>query len=166
MLAVAFFAMSLCVGISVHAAAPRPPLMAVLPFEIDDNSGEIGSADRHTAMLSAVTTTVRNKIEATGRYRVVPHEAVTQAINAVNPGTYLRDCNGCELDIAKRLNAQRVLVGWIFKMSTLIGTLHIRIEDVGTRRVVYRRDFDFRGDNERAWNRAADVFVRTLSKDQ
>jgi hypothetical protein len=68
------------------------------------------------------------------------------------------------LDIAKRLNAQRVLTGWIFKMSTLIGTLHIRIEDVDTRRVVYRRDFDFRGDNERAWKRAADVFVRTLSK--
>jgi hypothetical protein len=36
-----------------------------------------------------------------GLYDIVPEKRVTNAVAAANPGTYLRSCNGCELDIAK-----------------------------------------------------------------
>lgn len=113
-------------------------------------------------MLSAVTATIRHSIAATNMYTVVRGTKIDEAAKSINAGTYLRNCNGCELDIARKIGAQRVLIGWIFKMSTLIGTLHIRIEDSETGRVVYRHAFDFRGDNERSWTRAAKFFVDDL----
>jgi hypothetical protein len=49
-------------------------------------------------------------------------------------------------------------------MSTLIGSLHIEIKDVATGKIVYTRAFDFRGDNQRAWDRAAKIFVEELTE--
>jgi hypothetical protein len=146
-----------------RSEAAKTLTIAVLPFEIEDNSGELGSPGRHDAMLTGVTKAVNKEIEKSGLYVVAPQNRVEEAIKARNPGTYLRNCNGCELDIAKRLGAERVMIGWIFKMSTLIGTLHIRIEDVATGRVVYQKDFDFRGDDARAWGHAAQYFVGSLN---
>jgi len=85
------------------------------------------------------------------------------AVAAVNSGTYLRRCNGCEIGIANRLGAQYVLIGWIYKVSTLVLTLHVDIKDAATGKPVYARVFDFRGDNEPAYAHAVKTLVRSLS---
>ncbi len=157
-------ALQVCAPVARAEAHHSQQTLAVLPFEIDDNSGEVGAPGRHDAMLSHVTRFVGEKIAATGLFHVVDPTRVTEAVAAENPGTYLRACNGCELDIAKRVGADRVMIGWFFKMSTLIGTLHVVIKDVATGHVVYAKDFDFRGDNEKAWRRAADYMVGSLAK--
>lgn len=136
--------------------------LAILPFEINDTSGEVGTGARHTEMLARLTRFVGERLGNAGRYDVVPHERVEVAIREVNPGTYLRSCNGCELDIARRAGADQVLIGWFWKVSTLIGTLHIEIKDVATGRTTYAKVFDFRGDNDKAWQRAADYMVGTM----
>lgn len=138
--------------------------LAVLPIEIADNSGEAGAADRHKAMLAGLTRVVSEKLAASGLYEVVPQERVAEAVAAENPGTYLRACNGCERDIAKRAGADRVMMAWIFKMSSLVLTLHVVIKDVATGDVVFTHAFDFRGDNEKAWTRAAEYMVGTLAR--
>ena len=140
--------------------------LAVLPFEIEDTSGEVGPADRHDAMLSRTTALVRDELAAAQLYRVVPGNLTDEAVAAVNSGTFLRRCNGCEIDIAKRLGARYVLIGWIYKVSTLVLTLHIDIKDVTTGKPVYARVFDFRGDNERAYAHAAKTLVRSLKLEQ
>jgi hypothetical protein len=114
-------------------------------------------------MLSRATTLARDEIAAAQLYRVVPENLIWPAVAAVNSGTYLRRCNGCEIDIAKRLDAQYVLVGWIYKVSTLVLTLHVDIKDVTTGKTVYARVFDFRGDNERAYAHAVKTLVRSLT---
>lgn len=144
-----------------RAGAPRATL-AILPFEINDTSGEVGGPARHDEMLSQLTGFVGEQIAKAELYDVVPEARVAAAIKEINPGTYLRACNGCELDIARRAGADLVMIGWFWKVSTLIGTLHIEIKDVATGRTVYQRVFDFRGDNEKAWKRAADYMVGTL----
>jgi hypothetical protein len=115
-------------------------------------------------MLARLTSFVGARIAAAGIYDVVPPERVAKAIAEVNPGTYLRGCNGCELDIARRAGADQVMIGWFWKVSTLIGTLHIEIKDVATGRTTYAKVFDFRGDNDKAWQRAADYMVGALCK--
>jgi hypothetical protein len=140
--------------------------LAVLPFEIEDTSGEVGPADRHDAMLSRTTALVRDELAAAQLYRVVPGNLTDETVAAVNSGTFLRRCNGCEIDIAKRLGARYVLIGWIYKVSTLVLTLHIDIKDVTTGKPVYARVFDFRGDNERAYAHAAKTLVRSLKLEQ
>lgn len=147
---------------SVATATTPLSSLAVLPFEIDDNSGEIDPPERHAAMLAQLTQDVAHELSVAKLYEVIPTEKVAQAVSAKNPGTFLRECNGCELDIGKKVGAQRVLIGWVFKMSTLIGTLHIVIKDVTTGKIVYTRAFDFRGDNQRAWDRASKIFVQEL----
>ena len=84
----------------------------------------------------------------------------------MNSGTHLRRCNGCELDIAKRVDARYVLIGWIYKVSTLVLTLHVDIKDVETGKPVYARVFDFRGDNERAYAHAGRTLVRSLKEER
>jgi hypothetical protein len=94
----------------------------------------------------------------------VEPDRVAKAVAAANPGTYLRRCNGCERDIAKSVGADRVMIGWLFKMSTLVMSLHVVVKDVATGNVIYAQTFDFRGDNETAWQRAADYMVEALRK--
>jgi Protein of unknown function (DUF2380) len=140
--------------------------LAVLPFEIDDNSGEAGAPDRHDAMLRSVTRIVSEKIASDGLFEVVPEARVAKAVAAVDPGTYLRRCNGCELDIAKRAGADRVLIGWLFKMSSLVMSLHVVMKDAATGDIIYAKTFDFRGDNQKSWKRAADYMVSSLARAQ
>ncbi|MEI9900430.1 MAG: DUF3280 domain-containing protein [Hyphomicrobium sp.] len=163
-----------CFGLAVAAliatsvlarAEPLPrQSLAVLPFEINDTSGEVGPTSRHEEMLARLTSFVGERIAKAGLYDTVPAARVASAIAEVNPGTYLRSCNGCELDIARRAGADAVLIGWFWKVSTLIGTLHVEIKDVASGRTVYAHVFDFRGDNDKAWQRAADYMVSSLSK--
>jgi hypothetical protein len=151
-------------GPGADAEAHRRPVLAVLPFEIDDNSGEVGAPDRHDAMLAGLTRFVREDIAATGIYDVVDAARVKRAVAAENSGTYLRMCSGCERDIAKSVGADRVMIGWIFKMSSLVLSLHVVVKDVATGKPLYVKTFDFRGDNEKAWKRAADYMVQALKK--
>jgi hypothetical protein len=150
-------------GTAVADPGPRPKL-AILPFEINDTSGEVGTAARHEKMLASLTGFSAERIAAAGLYDVVPAERVAAAVAEVNPGTFLRACNGCELDIARRAGADAVMIGWVWKVSTLIGTLHVAIKDVASGRTTYAKVFDFRGDNEKAWQRAVGYMVETLRK--
>ena len=158
------FAASLAATLSPSKAAEQAamPSLVVLPFEIQDTSGEVGPPDRHDAGLGRLTTLVREEIAAAQLYRVVPQGVTDAAVAAVHSGTFLRNCNGCELDIAKRAGANDVLIGWIYKVSTLILTLHIEIKDAVTGKTIYARVFDFRGDNERSYAHAAETLVRSL----
>lgn len=159
---IGLFLIAMIVAPVLACAGAQRPTLAVLPFEINDTSGEVGGPARHDEMLSRLTTFIGEKLIAANLYDVVPEERVAAAIKEVNPGTYLRACNGCELDIARHAGADLVMIGWFWKVSTLIGTLHIEIKDVATGRTVYQRVFDFRGDNDKAWERAASYMVGTL----
>jgi len=139
--------------------------LVVLPFEIHDTSGEAGPADRHDALLGRLTARVRDEIAAGQLYRVEPKNRTDRAVEIVNPSTFLRSCNGCEIDIAQRLGANYVLVGWIYKVSSLILALHINVKDVVTAKTIYARVFDFRGDNEQAYAHAAKALVRSLREE-
>jgi hypothetical protein len=161
----------LLIGLALAIAptgAPRPQaeerarVLAILPFELHDTSGELGAPNRHDGMLATLTRSVGEKIAAAKLYDVVAEPRVAAAVEAVRPGTYLRQCNGCELDIAKRVGADRVMVAWIYKVSSLVLTLHVAIKDAATGEIVFARVFDFRGDNEKAWQRAADYMVKSL----
>lgn len=146
------------------ASAEPPPKLAVLPFEIQDTSGEVGEPSRHEAMLANLTQFIARRVSASGIFSVADEVRVNDAVVTADSGTYLRSCNGCELDIAKSVGADAVMIGWVYKVSTLVGTLHVVIKDVPTGKTIYAHVFDFRGDNEKAWHRAADYMVRGLDR--
>jgi Protein of unknown function (DUF2380) len=73
-------------------------------------------------------------------------------------------CNGCERDPARLVHANRVLIGEIDKVSTLIGSLRLSIVDVATGQSVFARELGFRGDTDDAWQHAVRFFVRDLQE--
>jgi hypothetical protein len=66
------------------------------------------------------------------------------------------------LQIGKELGAQAVLVAWVNRMSNLLLTLNYEIREVDSGEVSARGAFDFRGDNDQAWNRAVTYMVQDL----
>jgi hypothetical protein len=152
------------IGPAVNAGEDPRQTLAVLPFEIKDTSGEVGGGSRHEAMLAGLTRYVARRVAASGAFDVLDEAHVTAAVKAADPGTYLRSCNGCEIDIAQSVGADAVMIGWFYKVSTLIGTLHVVVKEVSTGKVIYAHVFDFRGDNEKAWQRAASYMIEGLER--
>jgi len=75
---------------------------------------------------------------------------------------YLHDCNGCDLDLGRKLGADQVLVAWVNRVSGLILSLTYEIHDVASGQIIARKSFDFRGDNDTSWTHAIDYMVRDL----
>jgi hypothetical protein len=157
----AFWLMAAAGGQAAFAGDAPLHRLAVLQFEIEDTSGE-GTPAHRADMLTAITRFAAEEITAAGLYDTVAQPEVDDASRAAAARTYLRNCNGCELDIARQTGASRVMIGWIGKTSTLVGALHIQIKDTATGDIVYNRTFDFRGDNETAWRRAVKYMTETL----
>lgn len=143
-------------------AADRPTLL-LLPLDIVDTSGETPSRSKeHEARLVTLTRYLSEALEADGDYFIVDSAPIRAEIDKASIVRFA-ECNGCELDLARLVHADRVLVGEVNKVSTLIGSLHISIVNVVTGERVFSRVLGFRGDTDEAWHRAARFFVRDLA---
>jgi hypothetical protein len=146
----------------VYADARQIDKIAVLPFEIVDNTPVPGGEARNDKMLEKLTRYITDAIEKEGIFQVVPHASVEEVVEDAQLGTYIRNCNRCEFDLAREMKSDKVMTGWIYKMSILVLTMHIEIKDVGSEKTLIKKAYDFRGDNEKAWLRAAKYMVRDL----
>jgi hypothetical protein len=137
--------------------------LVVLPFEIVDNTPVEGGRERNKKMLDKLTRYISQRIGEAGLFDVAPQSEVNEVVNNAQLGTYIRTCNKCEFDLAKRVDGDKVMTGWIYKMSLLILTMHIKVKDVHSEETIVSKAYDFRGDNEKAWLRAAEYMIRDLS---
>ena len=139
--------------------------LVVLDVEL---SGDLGGPEfvaQHEARMKLASARLRSNLSRTGLYSVVdPAPAQDLIIQLESQHLYLHDCNGCDLDIGRQLEADQVLVAWVNRVSGLILTLTYEIHDVATGQIVARKTFDFRGDNDTAWTHAIDYMVRDLEE--
>ncbi|MES9859868.1 MAG: DUF2380 domain-containing protein [Candidatus Thiodiazotropha sp. LLP2] len=138
--------------------------LVVLPFEIVDNTPMPGGQERNQKMLDKITQYIAKNIDKNRFFEVVPQSRVNETVRDAKLGTDIRNCNLCEFDLAESLAGEKVMIGWIYKMSILILTMHIEIKDVATQQTFISKAYDFRGDNEKAWLRAADYMLRDLGE--
>jgi hypothetical protein len=133
------------------ASAADPPRLAVFDFELIDSSlqGEMEGIDpADQARLRMIEAALRQRLEQSGRFELVDTAPVADQIDAAG---LLWSCNGCEAGIAKRLNAEYALVGWVQKVSNLILNLNVVIRDTSTREQVFARSVDIRGNTDESW---------------
>ncbi|MCU7942942.1 MAG: DUF3280 domain-containing protein [Candidatus Thiodiazotropha sp. (ex Cardiolucina cf. quadrata)] len=159
-----FMAMIACILSPAASKAAQRERLVVLPFEIVDNTPVPGGDTRHRKMLEKITGFIGETIEHEGIFDVVSQQQVNDAVNAARLGTYIHTCNHCEYDLAEMVEGDKVMIGWIYKMSMLILTMHIEVKDVESKKTVISKAYDFRGDNEKAWLRAARYMVRDLGE--
>jgi len=151
--------------VAMAAGAASPPSLLVLPLDMVDTSGETPPRVReHEDRLKALDAYLSQTLADAGIYAIVDPAPIDAAIARARSAQPLADCNGCERDLAGLVHADRVLVGQIDKVSTLIGHLSLRIVDVATGRTVLSRTLDFRGDTDDAWRHAVRFLVRDLAQ--
>jgi Protein of unknown function (DUF2380) len=159
-----------CATVTVAASAEAntqrpasPSKLVVLDVEL---SGDVGGPElvpEHQARLKLATAKLRESLARTGRYQLVDNTAARSTIEKLRSQyLYLHDCNGCDLDIARQLGADQVLVTWVNRVSALILSLTYEFHDVETGQITARKSFGFRGDNDTSWTRAIDYMVRDL----
>jgi Protein of unknown function (DUF2380) len=146
---------------AMSARAASLPALLMLPLDMVDTSGETPSrAKEHEDRLKVLAP---ESVERTGRGSgLLDHR----------PDADWRSDLGSPIDTApggmqwlrtrprQTLRVDRVLVGRVDKISTLIGDPSLRIVDVQSGRIVFGRTISFRGDTDEAWQRAARFFVR------
>ncbi|MCG7948930.1 MAG: DUF3280 domain-containing protein [Candidatus Thiodiazotropha endolucinida] len=121
-----------------------------------------GGQERNQKMLDKLTRYIGDSIHQAGLYQVVSQNQVNRAVEDAHLGTDIRNCNLCEYDLARQVEGEKVMTGWIYKMSILVLTMHIEIKNVTDERILISKAYDFRGDNEKAWLRAAQYMIRDL----
>jgi hypothetical protein len=133
------------------ASAAEPARLALFDLELVDSSleGEMAGADpAEQARLRLVQAELRRSLEKSGRFELVDTAPVADQVAVAGR---LRSCNGCEVPIARRLDADLALVGWVHKVSNLILSVNVVIRDVSTRERVFASSVDIRGNTDASW---------------
>ncbi|MGI3778050.1 MAG: DUF3280 domain-containing protein [Janthinobacterium lividum] len=164
------------------AAAPKPPsgdydalagatpkTAAFFPFSMDDTSlqgSEEGLSQAERDRLGKLDVILEQMLVATGKFTPVDTSGIApDALAAVKAeSTHLKvwDCNGCDVDEAKKLGSQVSVAAWVQKVSRLILNVNVTIRDVADNRLLYGGSVDIRGDTDESWTRG----LRYLIKDR
>ena len=159
--------LALAVVTARMAGAKAQQRLLVLDFEILDTSGEpIDHRAEHARRLRLVRDFIAQELADGKIYTIADREIVRVELDAILARQFLRSCNGCEIDLARRAGADLVMLGNFNKVSTLVGSMEIKIKDANTGGIIYARTFDFRGDTDAAWLRAGKFFLDELRRSE
>jgi hypothetical protein len=139
---------------------PRQPIpIAIVDFDYRDSSGEAqDQTEKHRALLQAFTESLRRDLARGEKYHVVALPCGPE------PCTAARSDPAQLIGRAREAGAALLLYGGIHKMSTLVQWAKVQIVDVRAGRLVLDRLLTFRGDDERAWQRAEAFLAADLEQ--
>jgi hypothetical protein len=150
------------------AGVPTPPSLprlAVLDIELTGDLGGPEFSAQHDVRIRMESDRLRQELESSGLYTIVDTAPARELITQLqSQQAFMHDCNGCDLDVGRKLGASQVLVPWVNRVSGLILTLTYEIHDVVSGQILMRKSFDFRGDNDSAWTHAVTYMVRDLKE--
>ena len=106
--------------------------------------------------LAAATAVLAKAIEKTGRYSIADLTPYKDAIEKASP-RYA--CNGCWIPIAKEAGATFAAISTIHKVSSLISSFDISIDNVETGKAVAYASGQFRGDTLELYTRSIAFLV-------
>ncbi len=142
------------------AADGSPKSVAVLDFELVDTSLEgasLGVDEAETVRLRLISDLLRDLLAKSGKYRVVD---TAPAAEKIADAGLIHGCNGCEITIAKSLDADRVITGTVQKVSTLILSVNIYERDVATGEMLQVATAQIRGNTDQSWSRGVKWLVK------
>jgi Protein of unknown function (DUF2380) len=114
------------------------------------NSSPQPTTPEERARIANLTVKLKQALDKSGLYRAIDLASIKKDVDAVRDIT---DCNGCEVDLAKKAGAQIAVVAWVQKVSNLILNMNIRIVDVKTGATLKGGSVDIRGNDDVSWNR-------------
>ena len=148
-------------AIAYAETPPTHPIrLAVFDFELEDFSAAAGlvaenPADR--AGLQGASLAARQFVEESSRYALV--DMSNSDVEAVRTHV-LRQCNGCESQIAKDLGADQSLLGVITRISQTEYQIQLVLRDSKSGALILRKQSDLRMGANYSWGRGVASFVR------
>ncbi len=133
-----------------------------MPFELIDSQAEVLPFEDSAERLREAGVRLKQRIRDEGIYRVVESERADTEVKRWQRQFDLVDCQGCEFEIARVADAQRVIVAWAQRATALIINLNIEVRDVDSGAVVLAKSSEMRGSTARNWERAIDHIVRSM----
>jgi hypothetical protein len=139
------------------AQADAIPRLVFFGFELINTSLEPPNPleDRRLGMLDGL---FRDKLDASGRFKIVDIPPDLQRQIAAGPA--IRNCNGCQRDLAKKIGADRAAWGTVQKVSSLILNINVYMEDAQTGMLVFVKSVDIRGNSDESWRHGLDYMLR------
>lgn len=137
-----------------HAQQTEPMPIQVFPFELEDKSAGAGiiPLDEHDRrFLSESAQVAKDMLVQSGRFTVIDGPAGDE--QAAVPHE-LRNCGGCEGQIAKEHGASLALLGVVTRVNRTEHTMFIRILDAETGSPVAEGFTDLRMGANYAWPRS------------
>lgn len=131
------------------ASAAEPPRVAVFGFELVNTSLQQTTPEERDR-LRRLGEQLRAALQQSGEYRVVDVAPVQPDVAKAGG---IRECNGCELELARRLGASEAAYGWVQKVSNLILNINLVIEDADSGKMLKWGSVDIRGNTDESWAR-------------
>jgi hypothetical protein len=149
-------------ALSAAGAQESPKTIALMAFELVDDTGDRANDDVQKLRLAMISRQLHDAFTENRFYTVVGNEPAAALIADLDKRFALHDCNGCDVDIGRALNADRVLTAWVQKVSNLILNINIQIRDVKTGLIVLNKSVDIRGNTDESWSRGIRYMVRSM----
>jgi Protein of unknown function (DUF2380) len=102
------------------------------------------------ARIAMISGLLREGFAERDGFEVLNEATLAEEVGRIG---YLRGCNGCELKMAARIDADLAGLGWVQKVSNLILNINLQVREVTTGRLVYAGTVDIRGNTDESWRR-------------
>jgi len=161
-------AMALAIVMSGAFAQDASQSIAMLDCTLIDDNAAYNDAEINriqSERLTMVSGALRDDLRERALFRVADNANAGDLIASLQRTQDMNACNGCELRVAKQLDASRVGVCWVQKISNLILNMNLRVEDAGTGAPLFQRSVDIRGNTDLSWRRGAKALVDLLASD-
>jgi hypothetical protein len=133
------------------------PRVAFFGFQLINSSLE-QTTPAETARLRLLDDLFREKLSASNRFRIV---AIPPEIGReIETGPAISGCNGCERDFARRIGANWAAWGTVQKVSNLILSINVYVEDAEAGKMEFVRAVDIRGNTDESWRHGLDYLLR------
>lgn len=146
---------------STDAGKSPPVKIAVFEFELDDVTPAAAYMQQSTSSASSleqVSNAARAELTKSGRYTLV--DTGKSDAKSVLDKT-LRNCDGCEAEIAQKLGADQSMIGVVKRATQTDYYIFVQIRDAHTGKVLDQQGANFAG-SEEGWPSG----VRMLLKHQ
>ena len=139
------------------ATAEDAQTIAITPFSFSDTSGEVQDQSAvHQARLHRFAEVLQASLQKIGGYRAI-------ALGCPSDPCAATPADGADLlKAAQKSGATLVVVGGVHKMSSLVIFMKADVYKVATDRPVFSKLYTFRGDNDKAWVRAAEFLANEI----
>lgn len=123
----------------------------------NDNAALEPTTDAEKRRIKLVEKEFTHRLEASGRYRVLPMPA--DVANKIESQQAPGECNGCEVAYAKEIGGDVVAWLTVQKVSNLILNLNLFMGDVASNKMTFVHSVDIRGNTDESWTRSLDYLL-------